>query len=254
MSDRNMRFRDKVAIITGAGRGMGAAFARLFASEGAAVTVSDVDTTAAQRVSDEIAASGGRAIAVHCDVSKRDQVEALVQHTLDAFDTVSILVNNAGIIRRTRVESISEEEWNLVMSVNVNGVFLCSQAVIAPMREQGWGRIVNLSSSAGKTVSTLGGVHYTASKHAVLGITRGFAKELACYGITVNAICPGLIATEMVLDNTPPDELRAWEESFPIQRLGSPEEAAWLVGFLASDEAAYITGAAFDLTGGDLMV
>ena len=254
MSDRNMRFEGKVAIITGAGRGMGAAFARLFACEGAAVTVSDVDMAAAQHISDEIAASGARTIAVNCDVGKRDQVQAMVQQTLDAFGTVSVLVNNAGILYRTPVESISEEEWNLVMSVNVNGVFLCSQAVIAPMKEQGWGRIVNLSSSAGKTVSTLGGVHYTASKHAVLGITRGFARELAAYGITVNAICPGLMATEMVLDNTPPDELRALAESFPIQRLGSPEEAAWLVGFLASDEAAYITGAAFDLTGGDLMV
>jgi len=141
-----------------------------------------------------------------------------------------------------------------VMSVNVNGVFLCSQAVIAPMKKQGWGRIINLSSSAGKTVSTLGGGRYTATKNAVLGITRAFARELAAHGITVNAICPGLIATEMVLDNTPDDELLAFEQSFPIQRLGRPEEAAWLVGFLASDEAAYITGAAFDLTGGDLMV
>ena len=254
MSDRNMRFEGKVAIITGGGRGMGAAFARLFASEGAAVTVSDVDMAAAQRISDEIAGSGGRSIAENCDVGKNDQVQAMVQQTLEAFGTVSILVNNAGILYRTPVESISEEEWNRVMAVNVNGVFLCSQAVIAPMKEQGWGRIVNLSSSAGKTVSTLGGVHYTASKHAVLGITRGFARELAGYGVMVNAICPGLMATEMVLENTPPDELRSLAESFPIQRLGSPDEAAWLVGFLASDEAAYITGAAFDLTGGDLMV
>ncbi len=184
MSDRNMRFEDKVAIITGAGRGMGAAFARLFAAEGAAVTVSDVDMDAAERLSEEISASGGRSIAVNCDVGKSDQVAAMVQQTLEAFGTVSILVNNAGILYRTRVESISEEEWNRVMAVNVNGVFLCSQAVIAPMKEQGWGRIVNLSSSAGKTVSTLGGVHYTASKHAVLGITRGFARELAAYGIT----------------------------------------------------------------------
>ena len=254
MPDRNMRFAGKGAIITGAGRGMGAAFARLFAAEGAAVTVSDVDSDAAQHITDEITGSGGRAITVACDVSKSDQVREMVARTLDEFEAVSILVNNAGILHRTRVESITEEEWNLVMSINVNGVFLCSQAVIAPMKEKGWGRIVNLSSSAGKTVSTLGGVHYTASKHAVLGITRGFARELAPYGITVNAICPGLIATEMVLDNTPPKELRAWEESFPIPRLGTPQEAAWLVGFLASDEAAYLTGAAFDITGGDLMV
>jgi 3-oxoacyl-[acyl-carrier protein] reductase len=127
---------------------------------------------------------GTRRVAVNCDVSNSDQVAAMVDQTLEAFGTVSILVNNAGILYRTPVESISEEEWNQVMAVNVNGVFLCSQAVIAPMKEQGWGRIVNLSSSVGKTVSALGGVHYTASKHAVLGITRGFARELAAYGIT----------------------------------------------------------------------
>jgi 3-oxoacyl-[acyl-carrier protein] reductase len=252
--DRNLRFRNKVAVITGAAQGMGAAFARLFAAEGASVVASDVNTDAAERLADELVASGARAIMIPCDVAKPSECRALIAQTIDAFGAVHILVNNAGILRRTRVTDISEEEWRLVMAVNVDGVFFCSQAAVAPMKEQRWGRIINMSSTAGRTVSTLGGCHYTASKHAVMGITRAFAKELAPFGITVNAICPGLIATEMVLDNTPPEELRRYEQSFPIPRLGTPEEAAWLAGFIASDEAAYITGAAFDLSGGDLMI
>jgi NAD(P)-dependent dehydrogenase (short-subunit alcohol dehydrogenase family) len=129
-----------------------------------------------------------------------------------------------------------------------------SQAAARPMVEQGWGRIVHFSSTAGKTVSTLGGAHYTASKHGVLGLTRASAKELAPHGITVNAVCPGLIDTEMVRGIASEEERAAYAASFPIPRLGQPGEVAELVHFLASDGAAYITGAAFDITGGDLMV
>jgi len=254
MSHRNKRFEGKVAIVTGAAQGMGAAFAKMFAAQGAAVTVSDVNGQGAQKVTEEINAAAGRAIMVETDVRKCEQVRALVDKTLEHFQTVSILVNNAGVLRRTRCHEITEEEWDLLMEVNMKGVFFCSQAVIAPMKANNWGRIINISSSAGRSVSTIGGVHYTASKAGALGITRGMAKELAPYGITVNAICPGLIDTEMDRLTTPPEEIRRWEKSFPIARLGTPEEVAWLVGFLASDEAAYITGASFDINAGDLMI
>ena len=138
--------------------------------------------------------------------------------------------------------------------MNLTGAFLCTQAVVSVMKEFGFGRIVNISSSAGRSVSTLGGAHYTASKAGLIGLTRAAAKELAPIGITVNAICPGLIDTQMARETTTPEELQRFLDSFPIQRLGSPEEIAHLVVFLCSEEAAYITGASLDINGGDLMI
>ena len=149
---------------------------------------------------------------------------------------------------------MDEDEWDLVLNVNLKGTFLPSKAVLRSMRQSGWGRIVNFSSTAGKTTSTLGGAHYTASKHAVLGLTRHMAMEEAEHSITVNAICPGLINTEMVQQEVDDDLLKRYIGSFPIHRLGEPSEAAELVAFLASDRAAYITGQGFDISGGDLMV
>ena len=149
---------------------------------------------------------------------------------------------------------MAETEWDLVLNVNLKGTFLPSRAVLESMRQSGWGRIVNFSSTAGKTTSTLGGAHYTASKHAVLGLTRHMAMEEADHGITVNAVCPGLIDTEMVQQQVDDSRLKRYTDGFPIHRLGQPAEAAELVAFLASDRAAYITGQALDLSGGDLMV
>ncbi len=148
---------------------------------------------------------------------------------------------------------MTEDEWDWVLAVNLKGAFLTSRAVAPLMRERGWGRIIHFSSTAGKTVSTIGGCHYTAAKHGVLGLTRALAKELASDGITVNAVCPGLIDTEMVRDTIPRERVREYERSFPIPRLGRPEEVAELVAFLASDDAAYITGAALDINGGDFL-
>jgi 3-oxoacyl-[acyl-carrier protein] reductase len=145
-------------------------------------------------------------------------------------------------------------EWRRTLDVNLTAVFLCAKAVVPAMTAQGFGRIVNVSSTAGKSVSTLGGAHYTASKAGVLGLTRAAAKELAPLGITVNAVCPGLIDTEMVRQNVAADRLEAYRRSFPIPRLGTAEEVADLIAFLASDQAGYVTGASFDITGGDLMV
>jgi 3-oxoacyl-[acyl-carrier protein] reductase len=178
----------------------------------------------------------------------------MIDEVLAGFGAVHILVNNAGILMPTRFLAIPEAEWDRVVAVSMKGTFLCSQAVLPSMKAAGWGRIVNFSSTAGKSVSTLGGAHYTAAKAGVLGLTRATAKEFAGDGITVNAVCPGLIDTEMVRATVDAERIRAYEASFPIPRLGRPEEVAELVAFLCSDRAAYITGAALDITGGDLMV
>jgi len=244
----------RVAIVTGAGRGMGRAVAVRLAAAGASVVVNDLAADAAQSTADQLVSSGAMAIAVVGDVSKSAMVDLMIKRSNDEYGDISILVNAAGILRRTVVFDMDEDEWDLVLNVNLKGTFLPSKAVLSSMRASGWGRIVNFSSTAGKTTSTLGGAHYTTSKHAVLGLTRHMAMEEADYGITVNAVCPGLIDTEMVQQDVDEDRLKRYTDGFPIHRLGQPAEAAELVAFLASDRAAYITGQALDLSGGDLMV
>ena len=233
---------------------MGRTTAERLAAEGAGVVITDINFEAAEELASRITNSGGEALAVQADVSKAAEVKEVVDDSVERFGKIDILINNAGILRRTRFGEISEEEWDLVVAVNMKGVFLCSQAVYGIMKERGYGRIVNFSSSAGRSVSTLGGAHYTATKAAVLGITRAMAKEAAPFGITVNAVCPGLIDTDMVRKTTDPVDLEAYEKSFPIHRLGTSDEVADLVLFLASDEASYITGASIDINGGDLMI
>ena len=238
----------KIAIITGAAQGMGKAIAEVLVREGAQVVACDVNKEKVKSVAEEIGA-------VHftVDVSKEDNVRNMVESTFKKFGTVDILVNNAGILRPTRIDDITKEEWDLVLEVNLNGVFLCTKAVLGIMKQKKYGRIINISSSAGRSVSTLGGAHYTASKAAVLGFTRAVAKEVASFGITVNAVCPGLIDTEMVRLECSPERIAAYTNSFPIPRLGTPEEVAELVLFLVAD-APYITGASIDINGGDLMM
>jgi NAD(P)-dependent dehydrogenase (short-subunit alcohol dehydrogenase family) len=178
----------------------------------------------------------------------------MVEQTIAAFGALHILINNAGVLRPTKVIDIPEAEWDMVVAVNLKGTFLCSQAVLPAMQAARWGRIVNFSSTAGKNISTVGGAHYTAAKAGILGFTRHLAKEVAGDGITVNAVCPGLIDTEMVRATIDDARCAAYAASFPIPRLGRPDEVAELVAFLASDRAAYITGASLDINGGDLMI
>lgn len=244
----------EVALVTGAGRGMGRAVAIRLAEAGADVAVNDVDAAGLESVAGEIRALGRRAAIVPADITKASKVRAMVERTSAELGKLSILVNNAGVLRPTRLLDISEKEWDFVMEVNVKGVFLVTTAALPLMVANGWGKIVHFSSSAGKSVSTLGGAHYTTSKAAVLGFSRAVAKEMAPHGITSNAICPGLIDTEMVRGNCPPEMLRRYEESFPIKRLGHPFEVADLVLFLSCRESDYITGASIDINGGDLMV
>ena len=250
----SQEFQGKVAIVTGAGRGMGRAVALRLAAAGASVAVNDLRSEDAQRVVDELTDSGTKSVAVQGDVTKSTDVGQVVDSTIDSLGAVHILINNAGVLRPTPVFDIEEDEWDFVVGVNLKGTYLCSRAVLPAMRKQGWGRIVNFSSTAGKNVSTVGGAHYTAAKAGILGFTRHLAKEEAAYGITVNSVCPGLIDTEMVRDTISEDRADAYAASFPIQRLGEPEEVAELVAFLASDRASYITGASLDINGGDLMI
>ena len=245
---------NRVAIITGAQRGMGAAIARLFARHGASLCLNDLDADNLRCTADDIAASGAPVISHAGSVTSEETVKEMFRGTLKAFGAVHILVNNAGVLRPTRAENISAEEFALVMDVSTMGTFLCSREAIPLMKKQRWGRIVNLSSSAGRSVSTIGGCHYTAAKAAMLGLTRAIAKEVGPFGVTVNAVCPGLIDTEMVRNTIPPAKIREYEASFPIPRMGLPEEVADLVLFLAGDSSAYITGAAIDINGGDLML
>ena len=193
-------------------------------------------------------------VAVAGDVTSKNDVDRIIRTALDRFGGIHILVNNAGVLYPTRLIDIEEEEWDLVIDVSMKGTYLCTRAALPHMMKQSWGRIINFSSTAGKNVSTLGGPHYTAAKAGVLGLTRATAKEVAAYGITCNAVCPGLIDTEMVQANVSAERLQRYLESFPIPRIGKPEEVAELVAFLASDRSAYITGASLDINGGDLMI
>ena len=244
----------RVALITGAGRGMGRASAERIAADGARVVVNDLDQTRAAEVADRLVSEGAEAMGVAADVSDAADVSRLVGSTRERFGDVDVLVNNAGVLRRTGILALEEDEWDLVLDVNLKGTYLCTRAVLPAMKEAGWGRVVNISSSAGRSVSTLGGPHYTTAKAAVLGFTRAVAKEMAPFGITLNAVCPGLVNTEMVNEVITDAQTRAYADSFPIKRLAEPEEVAELVAFLASDRAAYITGASLDINGGDLML
>ncbi len=246
--------RERVAVVTGAGQGMGRAVAMRLSADGARVVVNDLNEEPAGRAAAAIRAAGGEAMAAVGDVTSSGDVARMVEAALERYGRIDVLVNNAGVLRPTKVIDIEEDEWDWVIAVNLKGTYLCSRAVLPAMRRAGWGRIVNFSSTAGKSTSTVGGAHYTSAKAGVLGFTRHLARESARYGITVNAVCPGLIDTEMVRGTIPDEQARAYTESFPIQRMGEPGEVAELVAFLASDRAAYITGASLDINGGDLTI
>jgi len=244
-------FSGRVALITGAARGLGRAAAERLLERGAAVAVNVRGEDRAEAVAREL---GGRAFAAPGDVADSAALSAMVGRVLDRCGRLDVLVNNAALALSTRFEKISEEEWRRAMDVNVTAPFLLIRAALPAMKAAGYGRIVNISSTAGKSVSTLGGAHYTTSKAALLGLTRAAAKELGPFGITVNAICPGLIDTELTRENASDDDLARYARSFPIQRLGRPVEVADLICFLASEAAGYITGASLDINGGDLMI
>jgi len=247
---------NKTAIVTGGAQGLGLAVAKALLVRGARVVISDVDEDRLNGALRCLQSFGPpeSCRGIVANVVRSAEVRKLVEQTISSFGEVSILVNNAGVLRPTKVVDIAEDEWDFVIDVNLKGTFLCSQAVLNSMRAAGWGRIINFSSTAGKNVSTVGGAHYTAAKAGVLGFTRHLAKEEARYGITVNAVCPGLIDTDMVRLTISEAQREEYASKFPIPRLGRPEEVAGLIAFIASDRAAYITGASLDINGGDLMI
>jgi NAD(P)-dependent dehydrogenase (short-subunit alcohol dehydrogenase family) len=244
-------FSGRVAIVTGAARGLGRAAASRLYERGAAVVVNLRDQPRADAVA---AALGERAHGVGGDLATPGVPEEIARRTIERFGRVDILVNNAALALTTRFADLTADEWRATLEVNLTAPFLLTKAVLPTMRAQRYGRIVNVSSSAGRTVSTLGGAHYTASKAGLLGLTRAAAKELGKFGITVNAVCPGMIDTELTRESASPETLARLAASYPVPRLGTALEVADLICFVASEEAGYITGTSLDITGGDLMM
>jgi 3-oxoacyl-[acyl-carrier protein] reductase len=197
---------------------------------------------------------GDRALAVPGDISVYGVPEDIVRRTLERFGRVDILVNNAALAQSTRFGELSADEWRMALEVNLTAPFLLTKAVLPAMKAQEYGRIINVSSSAGRMVSTLGGAHYTASKAGLLGLTRASAKELGKFGITVNAVCPGMIDTELTREHAPDELLERLAGSYPVPRLGTAREVADLICFAASEAAGYLTGTSLDINGGDLMM
>jgi NAD(P)-dependent dehydrogenase (short-subunit alcohol dehydrogenase family) len=239
----------KVALVTGARRGMGKAHAEALAKEGVRVALTDLDLEETEKAAEEIRKQGGEAIAFQLDVSDKQQVEKDVEEVVKAWGGLDILVNNAGIFEQKESLSMSEEEWERTIHVNLKGYFLCAHAAAPHMAKNKWGRIVNIASVASGQVGIgiPGAAHYTASKGGVIGLTEALAVEWAPLGILVNAVGPGIIDTPMVAGVS--SEFTA---GVPLLRMGKPEEVASLVAFLASERSSYITGAAFFVDGGRL--
>ncbi|WCB91491.1 3-oxoacyl-[acyl-carrier-protein] reductase FabG [Baekduia alba] len=254
MSADDRELAGRVAIVTGGASGMGLATAHALARRGATVAVFDLAVPDRAELASLLAVPADRVRCVKVDVTDGEHLARAFTALVEEQARLDVLVNAAGIAPPTAFDDITEDEWSRVFAVNVDGAFLCSQRALPAMRAGGWGRIVNFSSTAGKTISTAGGAHYTAAKHAVLGLTRHLAKACGPDGITVNAVCPGLIDTPMARGLLSDEVLERATRTFPVSRVGQAWEVAELVAFLASDRAAYITGAAVDINGGDLIV
>jgi len=245
-----MRLKKQVAIVTGAGQGIGRAVALTLVREGATVVVNDIDLEKAEKVAEEVSAQGGQALPVQADVSKAKDVDILVKKALDSYKRVDILVNNAGVAKMTRLLELTEAEWDRTMNINIKGQFLCSKAVIAQMIKQKRGKIVNVASLAAH-IGAPGLAAYGASKGGVVQLTKALAVELGKFNIMVNAVSPGLTLTDLIKSAVKdrPDFIEGIDR-IPLRRAAEPEDIANAVLFLASSESDYITGQVIIVDGG----
>ncbi len=247
-----MLFNGEVALITGAAQGIGQAIAEAFCKEGAVSVILDINDEKGQAAADALRADGGQALYVRCDVSNVAEIEQAVAKAVETFGHIDILVNNAGILHGTPIVDITEAEWDKIMDVNLKGMFFMCQKAIIEFKKNGGGKIINISSLAGRMGGYANGLGYTATKAAMLGLTYGMARRVAGDNINVNAIAPGTTKTD-ILKALDPDRIEQLRESVPLKRLGEPEDIANAVVFLASEKASWVTGAVLDVNGGMFM-
>lgn len=248
-------FTNQVVIVTGSGspKGMGRIMALTFAKQGAQVIVADINMEGVEETVKMIQEAGGKAEGVKLDVTSKESCEAMVNHIMETYGRLDVLVNNAGVSQRVTVADMTLDDIKRIFNVNMFGLFLCTQACMKPMVEAGYGRIVNLSSvSAKRGGGIFGGAHYSAAKAAVLGFSKNLAREVSPYGVTVNSVTPGLINTE-IWKSLPKELSQNVINNIPMGRPGEPQEVTDTVVFLASKEASYITGEEIDINGGQHM-
>ncbi len=246
------RLEQRIAIVTGAGQGIGRAIALGLAREGARVVIADVNEESARTVKDEIEAGGGRALVMRTDVSNEISVQTMAKKSVEEFGKIDILVNNAGIFPTSSVEEMSEEDWDRVIGTNLVGAFLCAKAVVPKFLEQGSGRIISLTSGRAFQ-GAKHGAHYAASKAGIIGFSKSLALELAPHGITVNVICPGITDTAQPRGHQTEEEMYAQGQRIPLGRIGQPEDLVGPAIFLASGAAAFVTGQTILVNGGSIM-
>ncbi|MBQ2705982.1 MAG: SDR family oxidoreductase [Agathobacter sp.] len=249
------KFDNQVVIVTGSGspKGIGKTIAKTFAKQNAAVVIADVNAVGVEEVVNEIKAAGGEAMGVVVNITSEESVNEMVKKVMDNYGRIDVLVNNAGISQKVTVADMTMSDMRKIFEVNMFGLFLCTQACMKVMREQKYGRIVNLSSVSGKRGGgVFGGAHYSASKAAVLAFSKNLSREISAEGITINSVCPGLINTE-IWKSLPEEDAKKVIDSIPMGRPGETQEVANAILFLASKEASYITGEEIDINGGSHM-